>query len=63
MAATTSQWWVAPSGERLRGKAGMVYLQGKRLSYVIHTWALKRWCSHIGAGRYTNLCTLIQPSV
>ena len=38
---------VAPSGERLRVKAGEVCLQCE--SCVIHTWALQRWVPYYGA--------------
>ena len=38
---------VAPSGERLRVKTGVVCLQCENC--VIHTWALQRWVPYYGA--------------
>jgi len=38
---------VAPSGERLRVKAGVVCLQCENC--VIHTWAIQRWVSYYEA--------------
>jgi len=38
---------MTPSGESIRVKARMVYLQCE--SNVIHTWALQRWVSYYGA--------------